>query len=88
MKLRPANLGYLVSGLGLEGASALFGLAFHDRYWRWRDCFNELGRCYDPLSPDVYLEQAGIVWGGLATICFVCGAIVLSRMRVARSKWK
>lgn len=72
MKLRPANLGYLVSGLGLEGASALFGLAFYDRYWRWRDCFNELGRCYDPLSQDVYLEQAGIAWGGLATICLVC----------------
>jgi hypothetical protein len=31
----------------------LFAFAYYDRYWRWRDCFNELGRCYDPASQDV-----------------------------------
>ncbi len=47
--------------------TALFALAFYDRYWRWRGCFNELGRCYDP-NEGVMLEQAGGIWGGLALI--------------------
>jgi hypothetical protein len=47
--------------------TALFALAFHDRYWRWRDCFNELGRCYDP-EHGVMVEQAGAIWGSLTLI--------------------
>ena len=57
----------------------LFAVAFHDRYWRWRDCFNELGRCYDPVSQNVYLEQAGTVWGGLAAIFLLLGIGLLCR---------
>lgn len=59
----------LITGLVGLGFAALFGFAFHDRTWRWRDCFNELGRCWDSASEQVYLEQAGIVWGGLAGVC-------------------
>jgi hypothetical protein len=66
-----------VIGVLLLGMAALFLLAFHDRYWRWRDCFNELGRCYDPVSQDVYLEQAGLVWGSLTAIAFLAGIILL-----------
>jgi hypothetical protein len=69
-----AVLGCLLMIMG-----ALFALAFHDRYWRWRDCFNELGRCYDPLSQNVYLEQAGITWGGLAAISLLIGIALLFR---------
>jgi hypothetical protein len=47
----------------------LFGLAWYDRYWRLRECFNELGRCYDSDSQQVFLEQAGLVWGTFAVIC-------------------
>jgi drug/metabolite transporter (DMT)-like permease len=48
----------------VSGALALvFAYAWYDRYWLWRDCFNELGRCYDPEGQQVYLEQAGLVWG-------------------------
>ncbi len=65
-------------GSALTGAGALSLAAFYDRYWRWRDCFNELGRCYDPISQDVYLEQAGIIWGGFAAIFVLLGAIVLA----------
>jgi len=57
----------------LIGIGILFALAFEARYWRWRDCFNELGRCHDPVSQDVYLEQAGMVWGGLAAIALLAG---------------
>jgi hypothetical protein len=59
----------------------LFGIAYYDRYWRWRDCFNELGRCYDPVSQDVYLEQAGIVWGSFAAISLLAGVALLLRRR-------
>ncbi|MEZ5923315.1 MAG: hypothetical protein R3D57_02935 [Hyphomicrobiaceae bacterium] len=55
--------------------AAVFTLAFHNRYWRWRDCFNELGRCYDPANQEIYLEQAGLVWGGLAALA-IAGALI------------
>src|SRR5262245_31996623 len=65
----------------LVGAGMLFAFTFHDRYWRWRSCFNDLGRCYDPISQQVYLEQAGIVWGGLAAISLLAGLGLLVRRR-------
>jgi energy-converting hydrogenase Eha subunit H len=59
--------------------AALFGWAFYERYWRWRDCFNELGRCYDSVSQTV-MTDAGFVWGlmavvalGLALVLWVLG---------------
>jgi hypothetical protein len=33
----------LTVGHVFAGLAGLFGFAFYDRYWRWRDCFNELG---------------------------------------------
>lgn len=48
---------------------------FFDRYWIWRRCFNELGRCYDPESQQVFLEQAGLVWGSLALVSTAMAAI-------------
>jgi hypothetical protein len=71
----------ILSGLLLTGMGVLFALAYYDRYWRWRDCFNELGRCYDPVSQDVYLEQAGLVWSGLAVISLLVGITLLWRRR-------
>ncbi len=53
----------------LTGLVALFGFAYYDRYFRWRDCFNDLGRCYDPQTGMVYVEQAGLVWMALALLC-------------------
>lgn len=67
----------LIVGGVLLLMAALAALSFHARYWRWRDCFNELGRCYDPASAEVYLEQAGILWGGLAVLCLLGAAITL-----------
>jgi len=71
----------LTLGLLFAVAGGLFGLAFYERYWRWRDCFNELGRCYDAASQQVFLEQAGIVWGGLTAICFAIASVLLVRRR-------
>ncbi len=39
-----------------------FAWMFYERYWRWEDCFNELGRCYDSEA-GVMVEQASFIWG-------------------------
>jgi len=61
----------------LLGMAALLGFAYIDRYYRWRDCFNDLGRCYDPHTGLVYLEQAGLVWLMLLLICLGLVVVVL-----------
>jgi len=65
----------LVSAAGLFGFAVLFALTFHERYWRWRDCFNELGRCYDPQTQSV-MTDAGFVWGLMAAASFGLAIIV------------
>ena len=64
-------------------AASVFAAAFYDRYWLWRDCFNELGRCFDPESGQVYLEQAGVAWGSLATLSLVTAIVLLFPRRGA-----
>ena len=65
----------LIVALLFAAGAILSGLAYYDRYWRWRDCFNELGRCYDPDSQQVFLEQAGLVWGTLAAVSLLLAAL-------------
>ena len=65
----------LVFALLFAAGAMLFALAYYDRYWRWRDCFNELGRCYDPDSQQVFLEQAGLVWGTFAAVSLLLAAL-------------
>jgi hypothetical protein len=62
--------------------AALFGWAFYERFWRWRDCFNELGRCYDPVSRTV-MTDAGFVWGLMAVIALGLAVVLwmLGRQR-------
>ena len=72
----------LVAALPVAGLAGLLGLAFHDRYWRWRDCFRENGegRCWGCDGTDdchVYLEQAGPIWGGLALVCAATAVLIL-----------
>jgi hypothetical protein len=69
----------LLTAGALIAAGSLLLMVFYDRYWRWRDCFNDLGRCYDPVSQQVYLEQAGLVWGSLAAGCLIAGLFIASR---------
>lgn len=74
----------LLLGTVCLGLSGIFALAFYDRYWLWRDCFNELGRCYDPETQEVYLEQAGIVWGTLAALALGAAMLLLIGFRRRR----
>jgi len=55
---------------------------YFDRYWKWRDCFNELGRCYDAGTQMVYFEQAGLVWATFVILFAGAGlAVLLFRRR-------
>ena len=57
--------------------AALAGWLFYDQYWRWRDCFNDQGRCFDPAESVVYLEQSGEVWGLITSVCLIAGLLGL-----------
>ncbi len=51
-------------------ATAFFFGAYYIRYFKWRDCFNELGRCFDSKTGTVYVEQAGLIWMALGVLSF------------------
>ncbi len=61
--------------------AALFAFQFWDRYWRHRDCFNELGRCWHPVEEEVFMEGAGLVWGGLTATCLLVAGLSSLAMR-------
>lgn len=58
----------------LFGLSVIFGYFYYAQYFKWRDCFNEAGRCFDRQSGVVYMEQSGIAWIILTLLTF--GAFV------------
>lgn len=67
-KSRTAHVfGFVIGALGF----ITFLYFYYIRYFQWRDCFNELGRCYDPDgSHDIY-TTAGQFWGWLAIPFFI-----------------
>ncbi|MEM7096084.1 MAG: hypothetical protein AAF567_23970 [Actinomycetota bacterium] len=69
--------GGVIAGLVFVVIAGVSGWAFFDRYWRWRGCFNDRGRCYDPESGTVFLEQAGWVWPFVAAVFAVAGFSLL-----------
>lgn len=60
----------------LFGLSVLFGYLYYGQYYRWRDCFDEAGRCFDAQYGVVHLEQSGMTWATL-TVLTVTAAILL-----------
>ncbi len=54
--------------LAFLGLSFAFGYFYYVQYFKWRDCFNELGRCYNAEAGVVYLEQSGAIWLSLAIL--------------------
>ncbi|MGO4387550.1 hypothetical protein AB4Y85_08440 [Microvirga sp. 2YAF29] len=53
-----------------------FAWMFYERYWRWADCFNELGRCYDSEA-GVMVAQAAFIWGMPALVSALLLALSL-----------
>lgn len=70
-----------LTGLACLVPALFFAFVFYERYWRWRNCFNELGRCWDSESEQVFLEQAGIIWGGFTLLFLVPALLILWRAR-------
>ena len=60
------------------------GLAIIFAYFRWRNCFNELGRCFDSDAGVVHLQQSGIVWLLLAVLALVAG--IFNAWHLTRNK--
>lgn len=68
----------------LFGLFVLFGYVYYTQYFRWRDCFNEAGRCFDPQTGVVYLEQSGITWITLTLLAL--GGFILCLWSLRPSK--
>jgi len=64
----------LLVAISLAILSALFFFIYHEQYFKWRGCFNELGRCFDAGTGVVYLEQSGAIWLSLAVIFLLIAA--------------
>lgn len=77
MKILIRKMSLIVS-LGFAG---VFGFAYHQQYFKWRACFNDLGRCYDSEAGVVYLEHSGMIWLSLAVIATAIGLYQVWRLR-------
>ncbi|SIS94647.1 hypothetical protein SAMN05421772_109178 [Paracoccus saliphilus] len=55
------------------GLAFAFGYLYYVEYFKWRSCFNELGRCFDDDAGVVYFEQSGVVWLLLAVLALGVG---------------
>lgn len=74
-------------GGALLALSGLFWAAYYSRYFKSRDCFNELGRCYDPETGQVLLQQSGLVWGSAAMLTLVPALyLLIGHVRQRRSQ--
>ena len=62
--------------LAFFACAAFFAFAYYDRYFKWRDCFNEQGRCFDPETASVYVEQAGMVWALMFALTLIPALIL------------
>jgi hypothetical protein len=60
--------------LGLFGA-LFFAHVFQERYWLFRGCFGDEGRCYDPETEQVLLPIAGPLWGSCSLTCLGLAAL-------------
>ena len=67
----------VIAGAALLGMATLLATAFYDRYWLHRDCFNDLGRCYESETGTVYVAQAGAIWGGATVLSLAAGLLLL-----------
>lgn len=62
------------------GLFVVFGALFHLQYFRWRDCFDEQGRCFDAQAGVVYQEQSGVVWSALAVVALGVSGVLIWRV--------
>lgn len=66
------------------GAAFIFGYLYYVQYFKWRDCFNEEGRCFDDQSGVVYSEQSGAIWLSLTVLAL--GVSLYAGRKLRRQK--
>ncbi|WP_156815821.1 hypothetical protein [Ahrensia kielensis] len=66
------------------GLALVFGYLYYADYFKWRECFNEQGRCFDDKAGVVYTEQSGTVWLSLAVLAL--GAAFYNAWHLSKSK--
>ncbi len=86
MSRAPRGRGLAAASVAAFAAAAFFAWLFRLRYWIWRGEFSTEGRAYDPVSGDVYVEQAGCIWGALMALFLVAGLLLALSARRARRR--
>ncbi len=74
----------MLASLTCLGLSLAFGYLYYVDYFKRRDCFNELGRCFDEDTGIVYMEQSGTVW--LLLTVLALGAGLYNTWRLDKTK--
>ncbi|WP_050931622.1 hypothetical protein [Aestuariivita boseongensis] len=64
--------------------TVVFGYFYYAQYVRWRDCFDQTGRCFDAASGTVYLEQSGVAWLTLTAASLAVALFQVYRMRQSK----
>jgi len=67
VNLRPSNR-MLAESIIYFALFIAFVYAAYTRYFLWLDCFNELGRCYNPDGSGQVYTTSGLVWVVLAVV--------------------
>ena len=71
----------MASALVFVGLAAAFGYLYYTQYFKWRQCFNALGRCFDEATGVVYSQQSGAIWLSLAILALGASLFQIWRMR-------
>lgn len=79
--MRTILIGAVFLFLALTG---LFGTTFYLRHVANRDCFNAEGRCFDPQTGTVILEQSGSVWLALSLLCLIVFSLLIWALKRLR----
>ncbi len=68
----------------LLALGAVFSFLSYDQHLKLSACFNALGRCFDPESGTVHIQQSGLVWLPLALLTIGGGIYSLWRAHTAK----
>ncbi len=74
----------LLTGILAAGLSLASWYFFYIRYFAWRNCFNELGRCYDPDGTRQVYTTAGMTWSLPGAFFLLVALVVFSIGRFHR----
>ena len=61
-------------------ATVVAGYGYYQFYWKWRNCFNDEGRCFDTTDSVVYHSQSGVALMAIGTFSAICLALGLIKI--------